>query len=299
MSAATTASAPARFCGLSWPLPEQVFLLAAQHQLVLLVVDRHRDRHHPRRALRQEARHRQHRIERVAGIDRLQEFRRLLDKGDQRVADHMREIAGPGGGKAQHLEAVSEQPVMTLRPAILDVVMDRVVVARDSLKRGEIGLGDGTARNVEGLADGQIVEIAALREPVRAVVEALGHRSPTIPSAASAAIRFSASPSPARTARVCSPTCGAGDSARSASAETPGVRGTLKAGMSRGSTATAPPVATICGSPSQSSKPLTLSARMSAARSLSSTAAIPCPAISRRMVSNSGTAFSARLAKLA
>ena len=42
---------------------------------------------------------------------------------------------------------------VTALAAVLDVVVDRVVVGRDGLKRGEIGFGDGAARDMEAVAD--------------------------------------------------------------------------------------------------------------------------------------------------
>src|SRR5439155_22813514 len=120
-----------------------------------------------------------------AGIDRLQEFRRLLDEGDERLADHMRENAGAGGGEAQHLKPVRQRAGMAALAAIFDIVMDRVVVGRDGLERGEIGLRDGAARNVEALADDEILEKPAFRKPVLPPVEtlAVGHTiAPASPS---------------------------------------------------------------------------------------------------------------------
>src|SRR6266567_3528089 len=108
MSAATPAVAPPTSSprsssggdrGLRVALAQQIFLLAGQHELVLLVVDGDRDRHDSGGALRCQRGDAEARVERVAGVDRLQEFGRLLDEGNQRVADDMRKGAGPGGGK--------------------------------------------------------------------------------------------------------------------------------------------------------------------------------------------------------
>ena len=65
-------------------LAQQVFLLAGQHKLVALVVDGDRDRRDPGRALRRQRGDPKARVERVTGVDRLQEFGRLLDKGERR-----------------------------------------------------------------------------------------------------------------------------------------------------------------------------------------------------------------------
>src|ERR1700704_6396206 len=89
----------------------------------------------------------------------------------------MGEGAGAGGGEAQHLKPVRERAGMAAFAAIFDIVMDRMVVGRNRLKRGEIGLGDRAAWNVEALADREILEKPALRKPVLPPVEtpAIGH----------------------------------------------------------------------------------------------------------------------------
>src|SRR6266480_5877736 len=158
---------------------QQVFLLAAQHEVVVLVVHSYRDRHDPGRALRLQRCDGEARIERVAWIDRLQKFRGLLDESDQRLADHMREGAGASGGEAQHLKAVRQRAGMAALAAIFDVVMDRVVVGRDGLEGRKISLGDGAARDIEALADRKIFEKPAFRKAVPPPVEtfAVGHLS--------------------------------------------------------------------------------------------------------------------------
>ena len=108
----------------------------------------------------------EHRVERVAGIDRLQKFRRLLDKGEQRIADRMGKGAGAGGGKAENLKAMCKRRRMAALAAIFDIVMDRVIIRRDRLKRGEMRLGHRAAWDVETLADREILEIPALRKAV-------------------------------------------------------------------------------------------------------------------------------------
>jgi len=128
-------------------LAQQDLLLAGQHQLALLVVYRRGKGDDTGRALRRQIRNLEHRIERIAGIDRLQEFRRLLGKGDQRVADGERKIAGPRCGETQDLEAVRQHPWMAALAAIFDVVMDRMVVQADGLERGEIRIRQRARRD--------------------------------------------------------------------------------------------------------------------------------------------------------
>src|SRR5579859_5426963 len=112
---------------------------------------------------------------------------------------------------------------MAALAAIFDVVMDWMIVARDGLKRGEIGVGNRSARDIETVADLQVLEELALREAMLFAVEWLAHGSRTAPSAARRDCAAPSNPSPARIARPCSPTRGADDSAASASAVTPGV----------------------------------------------------------------------------
>src|SRR5205814_5256462 len=161
---------------------QQVFLLAAQHQVVVLVVHSYRDRHDPGRALRLQRCDGEARIERVAWIDRLQEFRGLLDERDQRLADHMREGAGASGGEAQHLKAVRQRAGMAALAAIFEVVMDRVVIGRDGLEGRKISLGDSAARDVEALADRKVLEKPAVWKAVAPPVErfAVGHVIPQL-----------------------------------------------------------------------------------------------------------------------
>jgi len=97
----------------------------------------------------------------------------------------MGEGAGAGGGEAQHLKPVRERAGMAAFAAIFDIVMDWVVVGRNRLEGGEIGLGDGAAGNVEALADRQILEKPALRKPVLPPVESLAVGHVLAPAAAS------------------------------------------------------------------------------------------------------------------
>src|ERR1700738_2771142 len=66
-------------------LAQQVFLLAGQDQFILLVVHGDAERHDSGGMLWRQRGDDEARIERIAGIDRLQETGRLLDKGNQRV----------------------------------------------------------------------------------------------------------------------------------------------------------------------------------------------------------------------
>jgi hypothetical protein len=92
----------------------------------------------------------------------------------------MRERAGARGGKAQDLKPVRERTRMAALAAILDIVVDRVVVGRDGLKRGEIRLRYGPARDVETLADREVLEIPALRKAMPMPVEGFAHFQPSL-----------------------------------------------------------------------------------------------------------------------
>src|SRR5437762_12977001 len=94
----------------------------------------------------------------------------------------MREGAGAGRGEAQHLKSVRQRTGMTPLAAIFNVVMDRVVIGLYRLQRGEIGLGHGSARNIEALANREILYILALWETVLTPVETLAIRHRCYPA---------------------------------------------------------------------------------------------------------------------
>src|SRR5438128_12202718 len=89
----------------------------------------------------------------------------------------MGEGAGPGGGEAQYLKPVRQRARVAALAAIFDIVMDRVVIGRNGLERSEIGLRDGAARNVEPLADREVLEKPAFGKTVLPPIEtlAVGH----------------------------------------------------------------------------------------------------------------------------
>jgi hypothetical protein len=69
--------------------------------------------------------------------------------------------------------------------------MDRVIVAGHGLERGEIGLGNGAARDIETVAEFEILKEFALREAVFPPVEWLAHGNITASSAKSRAMAAS------------------------------------------------------------------------------------------------------------
>src|SRR5882724_5909756 len=128
---------------------QQDFLLAGENELAVLVVEGGGEDDHTGRALRRQRRYLEHRIERVAGMNRPQESRGLLDKGDQRVADGVGKGAGPRCGEREDLKAVRQRALVAALAAILDIVMDRVIVGGKRLESGEMGLGHRPARDVK------------------------------------------------------------------------------------------------------------------------------------------------------
>src|SRR5205807_2099291 len=109
-----------------------------EHKITRLVVDARLHGDDAGRALRLKRHDRQRRIERVADIDTFQEPRRLFDEGDERVVYLVRELARSRCREAHDLEAVREEGTVPVRAAVLDVVVDRMVVAGQELERGEM-----------------------------------------------------------------------------------------------------------------------------------------------------------------
>src|SRR4051794_5202328 len=90
--------------------------------------------------------------------------------------------AGTGRRETEYLKPVCQRAGMAALTAIFDIVVDRVVVGRDGLERGEIGIGDGAARDVENFADREVLEIPALRKTVPPPVEGVAHFQPLLPA---------------------------------------------------------------------------------------------------------------------
>src|SRR5215472_2095921 len=106
-SAATSAGAP-QSCSLKSSRPadfdgalaQQDLLFARKNEVAPLVVHARRECDDTGGTLRRQCRNLEHWVERVTGKDRLQKFRGLLDKRDQRVADRKREAAGARSSEA-------------------------------------------------------------------------------------------------------------------------------------------------------------------------------------------------------
>src|SRR5262245_14064360 len=119
------------------PLFHKVLVFAIADQFTILVMDGELQANDAGGSPRLQLAHFEQRIERVATVDRLQKTRRLLQEADQRIADDMRKDAGARSALDRHLQAVGQQVAMAARPAVLAVVMDRMIVAARELKGGE------------------------------------------------------------------------------------------------------------------------------------------------------------------
>ena len=117
-----------------------------QHQFAFLVVDGGAHHDDSRRALGNQFGDLQCGIERVAGIDGVEEFGVDLDEANQAFADDMGKQARARRGEGQYLKTVGERSAIAQRFAIFDVVMDRVVVEADGLEGGEIAVAQGARR---------------------------------------------------------------------------------------------------------------------------------------------------------
>ena len=84
-------------------------------------------------------------------------------------------MLAPAAVKHKILEAMGERSLVAALAAIFEVVMDRVVIARDSLKCGEMRFGHRAARDIKLLANREILEIAGLPKTVPVSVEAQAH----------------------------------------------------------------------------------------------------------------------------
>src|SRR6266571_901417 len=116
---------------------QEIAVLAFHHQLLVLVVDGDAQHHDARRAAGLERGDGEHRVERVARIDRLQKARRLIEEGDQRIAHHVGKDAGAGRALHGHQEPVRQEIAVAARPAVGPVLVDGMVVAGGQLKRRE------------------------------------------------------------------------------------------------------------------------------------------------------------------
>jgi hypothetical protein len=99
----------------------------------------------------------------------------LLDKGDQGIADGSGEGAGTSRRETQDLEAMGQRTFVTARAAILDIIVDRMIVGGDRLESGEMCFGHCAARDIKSLSDSEILKITGLSKAMPAAIEILGH----------------------------------------------------------------------------------------------------------------------------
>lgn len=128
-------------------------MLAVEHQLAVLVVDRCPGRHLTGVAVRGQIGDLQLRVERVAGVDLGEEFARDTGEGDEDVADVLREQGRPGRRECQHLQAVNDRRGVAMAAGVFDVIVDRMVVGGDRLERRSVGVGKGPAGRPEDVPD--------------------------------------------------------------------------------------------------------------------------------------------------
>src|SRR5437763_117897 len=101
--------------------PQQILVLAAEHQFAVLVMDGRGHHHNAGRALRDQRRDGVRRVERVANIHAFEESRRLLDEADQSVADHVRKRSGADRREGEHLKSVLQESTQSMRLTEFDV----------------------------------------------------------------------------------------------------------------------------------------------------------------------------------
>lgn len=158
------------------PLAQQVAVAAVQHEFGALVVDGGAQADDAGGAAGGELVHFEGGIDGVAGEDGGEEAGGLFEEGFQRVLDHVGEEPGAGGGLDGDLVAVGEHVREAVGAAVLDVVVDGVVVAGGGLEGEEDRRGHGAAGDDEAFAEGEILEPAlGGDEAVLGGVEGVGH----------------------------------------------------------------------------------------------------------------------------
>ncbi len=139
---------------------QQIAVRAIQYQFAFLVVHAGAHGHDAGGALGCQLCDFQRGVKRVAGINRFQKFCVHLDKADQAFANDMGKKPSTGGGETQNLKPMRQRGWMAQPRTIFGVVMDRVIVQADGLKRGKVRGIDGARWRVENLADTQLRKAA-------------------------------------------------------------------------------------------------------------------------------------------
>src|SRR5665213_422010 len=155
----------------------EIFVHTVENQFAFLVVNGGTHRDHTGRALGRKLPDFQRGIERVAGIDRFEEFSADLDETDQALANDMRKKSGAGCGEAQDLKTMRQGRLMAEPLAIFGVVMDRVIVEADGLERRKVRIADGARRVAEDFADTQLLKASQFDDPVILRLK-IGHGGP-------------------------------------------------------------------------------------------------------------------------
>src|SRR5207244_2911264 len=168
---------------------DQVPVLALEHRLVPLVLQRHAQREEARRALALEPDDLVLRVHGIADERRRAEAGGVLHECDDGVFDDRRERRGADGRQRREQEAVSEAPAEARPLAVLVVVVDRMGVAGHAGEEEEVRIGQGLGRALEPVADLEVLEVA------------LGHQIPQKTSQTAAALGAPKSSSRIRAAK--------------------------------------------------------------------------------------------------
>src|SRR6478752_6558633 len=138
--------------------PQQVLVLAREHELPVLVVHGGRCDDDAVVVLRLQAGDRERRVQGVPGVHLGHEGAGQLKEADEHLADEMREQGSSRCGERQHLEAMYNRRDMSVLARPDGVVVHRVIVHRDRLEGRGMGVRQGAAGGPEHLADTQVVK---------------------------------------------------------------------------------------------------------------------------------------------
>src|ERR1051325_3203309 len=98
------------------------------------------------------------RIERISHKNGFEKPRVHFNEADQLVADHVRKESRAGRGECQNLKPVCERRRMAERPAVFDIVVDRMIVQTHGLEGGEVRLADRSRWRSKHLANAKFIE---------------------------------------------------------------------------------------------------------------------------------------------
>src|SRR5699024_6676137 len=105
-------------------------------------------------------------INRITRINRFQKTAALFQKPLQRLLHHVRKQTGAGCRLNGNLKAVCQQSGHTLGATILDIVMDRMIIAAGQLKGSKQCLSECSRWQYKTLTDYEVFEVALFAEPM-------------------------------------------------------------------------------------------------------------------------------------